>query len=62
VVSHQLYGLLVRPILGKNRVAQKICQMVKKSPSTDKVITHTEQAQPLTNQAIRGCGMMPQSK
>jgi hypothetical protein len=36
--------------------------MVKKTPSTDKVITRAEQAQPLTNQAIRGCGMMPQNK
>src|SRR5690606_42103068 len=36
VVSHQLCGLLVRPLLSKNRTAQKIRQMVKKTPTYDK--------------------------
>ena len=62
VVSHQLCGLLFRPLLSKFRATQKICQMVKKSPIHDKAIAGYKVVERLARRGIRACGKLPQRK
>jgi hypothetical protein len=40
---------------------QKIRQMVKKTPFSDKVITPSEAAEHLAGRGIQGCGMVSQT-
>ncbi|WP_122766330.1 hypothetical protein, partial [Pseudomonas viridiflava] len=59
--SHQLCGLLFRHLLSKIQAAQKICQMVKKSPISDKAITGYKMAESLAGRGIYRCGKLSQS-
>ncbi|VXB24669.1 conserved hypothetical protein [Pseudomonas sp. 8O] len=51
---------MFRPLLSKNRAAQKIRQMVKKSPFSDKVITPEETGESLGRRGLRVCGTLSQ--